>query len=260
MKSSYDFARMLYGETSASRVWLMSHAERSALLQVLRQAQPAGAIEVGTADGGSLEQIRQYARLTVSIDILPEVKTRFAPMMPNVEFLTGDSKELIGVAMQRCEQNSQPLGFVLIDGDHRYAGVQGDIHALLRCQPTRPLWVLMHDSSNPECRRGIAEARWAENPYVHMVDLDFVTGTLSQDPVFKGMLWGGLALALMLPEVRADRLEIAASASLNQAALYRISEHYPSLVNRLRRWLRTKRRGLERRLNRKNKPASKATG
>ncbi|MGA2445939.1 MAG: class I SAM-dependent methyltransferase [Opitutaceae bacterium] len=251
MKSSYDLTGMLYGETSASRVWLMSHAERSALLQVLRQAQPAGAIEVGTAGGGSLEQIRQHARLTVSIDILPEVKTQLAPVMPNVEFLTGDSKMLIPQALQLCAERQQPPGFALIDGDHTYRGVQGDLHALLHHHPTRPVWILIHDSANPECRAGITEARWADNPHVHLVDLDFVTGTLSQDPAFEGMLWGGLALALMLPEVRTDRLEIVASASLNQAALYRVSEHYPSLVNRLRRWVRTKRKGFERRLYRK---------
>ena len=251
MGNSYQYSPLLYEHALPNRQWMMSHGERTALLQVLRRAQPVCAIEIGTAEGASLEQIRRYAQITYSIDIDPAVRLRLAPLMPNVEFLTGDSKELIGVALQRCEQNSQPLGFVLIDGDHRYAGVQGDIHAVLRYQPTRPLWVLLHDSSNPECRRGIAEARWAENPHVHLVDLDFVTGTLSEDSNFPGQIWGGLALALLLPEVRADHLEIAASASLNQAALYRISEHYPSLVNRLRRWVRTKRRGLERRLNRK---------
>jgi len=64
-------------------------------------------------------------------------------------------------------------------------------------------------------------SRWAENPHVHMVDLDFVTGSLSQDPTFEAC-FGGLGPRLMLPEVRTERLEIAASASLNQAALYRV--------------------------------------
>ena len=251
MKDSYQYTPLLYEHALPNRQWMMSHGERAALLQVLRRAQPVCAIEIGTAEGASLEQIRRYAQITYSIDIDPAVRLRLAPLMPNVEFLTGDSKELIGVALQRCEQNSQPLGFVLIDGDHRYAGVQGDIHAVLRYQPTRPLWVLLHDSSNPECRRGMAEARWAGNPHVHMVDLDFVTGTLSEDPNFPGQIWGGFAIALLLPEPRPGGLEISASARKNFQALYRASGHGGNRWPHLRSWLNGKMNGLRRRLGRR---------
>lgn len=250
MGNSYQYSSLLYEHALPNRIWMMSHGERAALLQVLRRAQPVCAIEIGTAEGASLEQIRRYAQITYSIDIDPAVRLRLGPLMPNVEFLTGDSKELIGVAVQRCEQNSQPLGFVHIDGDHHYAGVQGDIHALLRYQPTRPLWVLMHDSSNPECRSGIAEARWAENPHVHMVDLDFVAGTLSEDPNFPGQIWGGFAIALLLPEPRPGELEISASARKNFQALYRASWHARKRWLQLRFWVNVKMKGLRRRLDR----------
>jgi hypothetical protein len=251
MGSSYQYSPLLYEHALPDRQWMMSHGERAALLQVLRQAQPVSAIEIGTAEGASLEQIRRYAQVTYSIDIDPIVRSRLGPLMPNVEFLTGDSKELIGVALQRCEQNSRPLGFVLIDGDHRYAGVQADIHALLRYRPTRPLWVLLHDSSNPDCRRGMAEARWADNPHVHMVDLDFVTGTLSEDPNFPGQIWGGFAIALLLPELRSGELEISASARKNFQALYRASWHAGTRWHHLRFWLNGKMNGLRRRLGRR---------
>ncbi|HTX64307.1 MAG TPA: class I SAM-dependent methyltransferase [Opitutaceae bacterium] len=228
----------------------MSHGERSALLQILRCSQPVSALEVGTAHGGSLEQIRQFAQLTYSIDIDPGVRTRLAPEMPNVEFLTGDSAELIGVALQRCAERRQPPGFALIDGDHRYAGVQADIHALLRHQPSCPLWVLLHDSTNPECRRGIAEARWGDNPHVHLVDLDFVTGTTSNDAHLEGQMWGGLALALLLPEPRGGALEIAASASKNFRVLYGASVHSPISWQHWRQILLSKWGGVRRRLGR----------
>jgi len=248
MKTSYDYAGVLY--PGASRPWLMSHAERTALLRVLEVARPAAAIEVGTCQGGCLEQIRQRADFVYSIDIDPEVAASMAPDMPNVEFLTGDSKEMIAHALKQCADRSQLVGFALIDGDHRYAGVQNDIHALLAYHPSRPLWILMHDSGNPECRAGIAEARGAASPHVHMVDLDFVAGTLSEDAGFPNQIWGGLAIALLLPEPRPGALAIAASAAKNQAALYRVSEQYPSLANHARRWLRVKRQRLDRRLDR----------
>jgi len=168
MKSSYDLTGMLYGETSASRVWLMSHAERSALLQVLRQAQPAGAIEVGTAGGGSLEQIRQHARLTVSIDILPEVKTQLAPVMPNVEFLTGDSKMLIPQALQLCAERQQPPGFALIDGDHTYDGVKKDFE-MYRPLVRKGGLVAFHDICGHDLGVSEVDRYWSEikNRYPH---------------------------------------------------------------------------------------------
>jgi hypothetical protein len=250
VKDSYDLSSLLYEHTFPGACWMMSHGERGALIQVLRRSQPVSALEIGTAEGGSLAQIRRYAQATYSIDIDPGVAARLAPSMPGVEFLTGDSKELIGVALQRCVERAQPLGFALIDGDHRYAGVQGDIHALLRCQPTRPLWILLHDSSNPECRRGIAEARWADNPHVHLVDLDFVTGTLSEDPLFPGQIWGGLALALLLPEPRTGVLDPVASAGKNFRALYRASWHSAASWGYWRCLLRLKLQGARRRLRR----------
>jgi hypothetical protein len=226
----------------------MSHGERAALLHVLRLAQPPSALEVGTSKGGSLQHIFRHAQTTYSIDIEPEVRKRLAPEMPNVEFLTGDSKELIGTVLRHCATHAQPLGFALIDGDHTYAGVKADLVALLAIRPERPLWVLMHDSTNPGCRAGIAQAPWAANPHVHMVDLDFVTGVLSDDPAFERQLWGGFAIALLLPQPRTHSLVIAASAAKNYDALWRASSHYPSLANYVAGWLRIKRRGLARRM------------
>ena len=247
MKTSYDYSNRIY--PGAARRWAMSHAERCALLHILELNLPSSAIEIGTDAGGCLEQIRTRADFVYSIDINPDIAARLGPEMPNVEFLTGDSKELIGAALQRCAERSQPLGFVLIDGDHGYRAVQDDIHAVLRYEPARPLWILMHDSANPECRAGIAEAQWASNPHVHMVDLDFVSGTLSQDLLFEDMIWNGFAIALLQPERREGGLQIAASGSRNQALLYRHSIHYPSLANGIRRWMRIKRKGLRRRLD-----------
>ncbi|MBI4622529.1 MAG: class I SAM-dependent methyltransferase [Verrucomicrobia bacterium] len=250
MKSAFELAPLLYPGMDPPLTWLMSHAERLALLGVLEAAQPAAALEVGTAGGGSLQQIRRFAPSVYSVDIVPSVRERLAPLMPNVEFLTGDSRDLIGTVLARCTERGTPLGFALIDGDHSYGGVNGDVRALLAVRPRCPLWVLMHDSSNPDCRAGIADAPWADNPHVHAVELDFVIGALSEDPQFQHQLWGGFALALLLPEPRTHSLAVTASGAKSFAALWRASAHYPSLQNKVSHWLQVKRRGIARRLGR----------
>ena len=158
MNGSYEASSLLYPPWHPGRPWLMSHGERASLLHVLRLAAAPSALEVGTAKGGSLQHICRHAQATYSIDIDATVRAVLGPELPAVEFLTGDSKELIGTVLRRCVERAQPLGFVLIDGDHTYDGVKADLTALLAVRPDRPLWILMHDSINPGCRAGIAEA------------------------------------------------------------------------------------------------------
>ncbi len=251
MTSSYEASDLLYPPWRSDRGWLMSHAERCAVLHVLQVGHPISALEVGTAQGGCLQHIRRHARRTYSLDLLPEVRDRLAPEMPDVEFLIGDSKQMIPRALAACEERGEPLGFALIDGDHTCAGVRGDLIALLAYRPTCPLWVLMHDSTNPGCREGIATAPWSANPHVHMVDLDFVNGAMSESPEFRGMLWGGLAIALLRPEPRQHELTVAASAVTTYENLFRASRHNPTLINWVRHWIEVKRRGLARRLGKK---------
>ena len=218
------------------------------MLHLLRTIRPAVALEIGTCNGGCLEQISQHAQLTYSIDIDPSVKARLADGMPNVEFLCGNSAALIPQVLSRCAERRQALEFVLVDGDHSYNGVRGDLTALLAYEPAKPCWIVMHDSANPECRRGIVDAPWAENRHVHDVDLDFVAGTIAAGETFGDQLWGGFGLALLLPQPRATAQPPIHSGSKTHAALYRQSIHYPGMMNRLRRWWKIKRKGLARRM------------
>jgi cephalosporin hydroxylase len=250
MSAPYDFDPLLYPAPGESLVWVMQNAEKAALVQVLRISRPEAALEIGTCNGGSLRQIQAVARKTYSIDIDPQVRERLAGQMPGVTFLTGDSRALIPEVLAACRAAGTPLNFVLVDGDHRYQGVKGDLNALLAYQPSAPLWILMHDSSNPECRRGIADADWAANPHVHAVELDFVAGSFSPDEDFHRQLWGGLALALLLPEPRPGALKISASLAQHFDRVYRQSIDYPSVANTVRYWARIKWRGLRRRLKR----------
>ncbi len=251
MKTIHDLSPLLYPATPPELGWMMHDAEKAALLQVLRVSQPVAALEIGTCNGGSLRHIREHAKKTYSIDIDPTVRARLAPAMPNVKFLTGDSARLIPEVLAECRAAGTPLNFALVDGDHRYEGVKADLNAILAYTPPAPLWILMHDSGNPGCRRGIVEANWAENPHVHVVELDFVAGALNADEDFLDQIWGGFGLALLLPEKRAHQLEIGASLARHFDKVYRTSIHYPSVANALKRWARIKWKGLKRRLQRK---------
>jgi hypothetical protein len=245
--SSSSIAPLLYPLPVAPRPWIMSHAERCAVLQILRISKPVVSLEIGTAGGGCLQHIRAHSQHTFSIDINPDVAARLSAEMPDVEFLTGNSPNLIHEVFRRCAARHQPLEFILVDGDHSRSGVLADLTAILAHIPCSPLWIAMHDTANPECRRGIEAAPWSAHPHVHMVDLDFVPGALSEGETFRNQLWGGLGVALLRPDARTAPLPAIPVPNLTHSALFRASLDYPSVANRIRRWWRVKRRGLHRR-------------
>ena len=108
----------------------------------------------------------------------------------------------------------------------------------------------MHDSSNPGCRRGISSVDWAGNRHVHAVELDFVAGTLIAHGDSLRQAWGGLAMALLLPELRTRTLEIGASSEEHFKFMYQHSIDYPSVLNDVKYWTHVKWKGLKRRLAR----------
>lgn len=180
--------------------WQMSHAERLAMAQLLRRLQPKLAVEVGTYRGGSLSLIARESGWVYSIDIDPEIPVKFASH-GNVTFITESSVTSLPALLARLERESAPLEFVLIDGDHSREGVRRDLDALLAYRPTRDVWVMMHDSFNPECRAGMLAANWAAARHVAFADLDFIHGkVVQQGGPFDGELWGGLSLVRLTPE------------------------------------------------------------
>jgi hypothetical protein len=191
--------------------WQMNDSERLALTALLTRHRPRCSIEVGTYQGGSLSLISQYSEMVFSVDIDPTIPGRFK-QFKNVSFLTGPSSVILPLLFKELDQTSIPVDFILIDGDHSAEGVRQDITDLLTYVPKKPLFVMMHDSFNPECRRGMLEMDWSKSPYVHWVDIDFVPGRITEDKgPFEGQLWGGLALAYLLPFPRKDPLEIRCS-------------------------------------------------
>lgn len=211
--ASFPLIHQALGQKSL-RYWMMSPAEQVAMVFLLEHLRPKVAIEIGTRFGGSLQVLSRFCERVYSLDIDPEVPQRLEGKHPNVEYLIGPSDQTLPSLIDRLQREKAELSFALVDGDHSTEGVRKDIDNLLRLRPSIPFYIIMHDSFNPTCRDGLRQASWSANPYVHAVELDFVSGTVNPAPSFRNQPWGGLALGILLPHERRGRFEITARAEL----------------------------------------------
>ncbi len=203
--------------------WQMTEAERCTLAMMLQRIQPVVAIEIGTAQGGSLAVLARHTRHVYSLDIDPTCQARLGHRFSNVTFISGSSRETLPALLAGLQAGNQQLGFILIDGDHSRAGVRQDINNILGFRPVQPLYIIMHDSFNPQCRAGILEAAWDDSPYIHHVEIDFVPGIISGEGQFYRQMWNGFAAALMLPTERKGRVPIKQSYALQFETVIRKS-------------------------------------
>jgi hypothetical protein len=223
--------------------WSMTQAERCTLIMLLSKIKPECAIEIGTAQGGSLSAISRFSKKVYTLDSNPIWHDRLAEKFPNVEPITGKSQITLKPLLERLQAGDVNLEFVLIDGDHSRDGVKQDIEILLEFRPTKLLYVVMHDSFNPDVRQGITDANWAVSPYVHCVELDFVPGAFHSRPDIYREMWGGFALALLLPVEREGDLVIQAYHALQFQTMLPHSVHHRQGLYHVR-FLRALRRGL----------------
>ncbi|PZR69029.1 MAG: hypothetical protein DLM63_02895 [Solirubrobacterales bacterium] len=109
--------------------WQMTAGERATLEGILHQLKPRLAIEIGTAEGGSLSCIAAHAQEVHSLDLVaPSIDLgRF----PNVTVHTGDSHERLPALLRKLEHQNRSVDFALVDGDHTAEGVQRDVEHLL---------------------------------------------------------------------------------------------------------------------------------
>ena len=192
--------------------WHMEYGERAALLFLLNHNKPDVSIEIGTYLGGSLGPISHYSHRVYTFDLRHDDKLKND--YSNVEFITGDTKETLPPLINYLNKSEPFLEFALIDGDHTTEGVMKDIESILNYKPRKPLYILMHDSFNPDVRLGILKAKWESNPYVAAVELDFVHGVFQERRDIYKQMWGGLALAVLLPTKRSGKLIINKSQDL----------------------------------------------
>jgi Methyltransferase domain len=186
----------------------MGYSENAVFQALLSNLRPKCSIEVGTETGVTLALIARYSTKAISIDIDPMVKARLAGQFPNAEFITGSSHDALPVLLKGLADKGTTPDFIFIDADHSAEGVRQDVEHVLSIRPLTQMVVLMHDTFNPGCRKGILSANWSRNPYCHYVDLDFCPGVLHPDEACLRQMWGGLGFALFLPQPRQHTLEV----------------------------------------------------
>ena len=202
--------------------WLMTDAERSALSALLNELRPEYAIEIGTYRAGSLTIISKFCKHVYTLDIDPSYRDTYEKRFPDVQFIVGDSGERLPALLEEIQLSDKPLGFILIDADHTENGMRRDIKNVLRYIPTRPLYIIMHDSFNPGCRRGMLTANWSANPHTHMVELDYIVGRFisKEEGDSYRQMWCGFALAILLPEPRDGKVLIHQNEGLMFKKMY----------------------------------------
>ena len=175
--------------------WQMSYGERAALEGLLSQIKPRLAIEIGTAEGGSLERIAAHSEDVHSFDLVePEPEAR---ALGNVTFHTGDSHALLPQLLEQLAEEGRNVDFALVDGDHSADGVRRDMQDVLDSPAVAHAAIVMHDTMNPEVRRGLEALEYRAWPKVAYVELDFVAGYMFRDPQLRHELWGGLGLVVV---------------------------------------------------------------
>jgi hypothetical protein len=181
-------------ELTRERRSQMSFGERAAVEGVLAQLRPRLAVEIGTAEGGSLERIARYTEEVYSIDIShQELAVRVGE---HVHLNTGPSAELLPGLLADFSAAGRSVDFALVDGDHSFEGVIGDLCALLDSPCTARSVILVHDSMNEEIRAGLEQAGIEEYDKVVYFEPDFVPGYVYKTGSARGMVWGGLALII----------------------------------------------------------------
>jgi hypothetical protein len=173
----------------------MSFGERAALDGVLATLEPRLAIEIGTAEGGSLRRIAAHSAEVHSFDLVePDSETAG---IEHATFHTGDSHELLPAFLAELAAAERNVDFVLVDGDHSADGVRRDIEDLLASPAIAQTVILLHDSANEEVRRGMDAADLDSHAKVAHADFDFVAGYVFRDPSLEHEIWGGLGVILV---------------------------------------------------------------
>jgi hypothetical protein len=180
----------------------MSFGERAALAGVLAQLRPRLAIEIGTAEGGSLRRLALHCEEVHAFDLSFALLDRRCGRagLGNVVFHEGDSHVLLADLLARLGREGRGVDFVLVDGDHTAEGVRRDIEDLLAAEAVRSTVILVHDTMNEVVRAGLEQVDYEEHGKVGYVELDFVPGYVFREPSLEGELWGGLGLIVVESE------------------------------------------------------------
>ena len=159
--------------------WLMSSREKLGLIGLLHCLKPKKVLELGYHRGGATEWLSQFSEQVITVDVNEFVAD--APnLFHNVEAWNCPTLE----AATRIKKEKLFFDLAIIDADHSRKAVSADINGIIEHSDI----ILMHDSFNPDCRKGMIDALKKQNSHAYY--LDFITSISKSDG-----LWGGLAIA-----------------------------------------------------------------
>tara|TARA_B100001093_G_scaffold13516_1_gene12487 strand:- start:4199 stop:4981 length:783 start_codon:yes stop_codon:yes gene_type:complete len=203
--------------------WQMSRAEKYCLIEILSKIKPDVSLEIGTYMGGSLQVLSKFSKNVYTIDISKEPERYLKKKFNNVEFIIGKSYKSIASTINKILKNGRKLEFILIDGDHSKEAVRLDLIEILKFDFKNPLTIIMHDSFNPNCRRGIKSVDFKKFGNVSYVELDYITGSFSPNLNYKEM-WGGFCL-IQLNSTKKNNGKVLLSQNTTYNWMYLCSIH-----------------------------------
>lgn len=128
-------------------------------------------------------------------------------------------------AINKIKSNNQSFDLAIIDADHSRKAVANDVSSILPYAEV----ILMHDSFNPACRRGMLDA--IESQSSHAFYLDFIPSILKRDG-----LWGGFAIAWK-SKCPGPKKELYGEKSSYSAVWWQSSLHFSSKLLQLKHFL-----------------------
>jgi hypothetical protein len=159
--------------------WLMSTREKLGLIGLLHCLKPKKVLELGYHRGGATKWLSELSEQVISVDVNKFV-SKATNLFHNVEAWNCPTLE----AASRIKKENLFFDLAIIDADHSRNAVSADINGIINHSDI----ILMHDSFNPNCRKGMLDA--LQNQKSHAYYLDFIPSVSKNDG-----LWGGLAIA-----------------------------------------------------------------
>ena len=200
--------------------WQMSCREKLCLIGLLECLKPKKVIEFGYHRGGATKWLSQFAEKLISVDV-NEFVSEASKKYSNVE----PWKCTTGEAINKIKADNLSFDLAIIDADHSRKAVANDVSGIL---PHAEV-ILMHDSFNPECRRGMLDA--LESQSSHAFYLDFIPSILKRDG-----LWGGFAIAWK-SKCPGPQKELYGEKSSYSAVWWQSSLHFSSKLLQLKHFL-----------------------
>lgn len=193
----------------------LSNAERLALSTLLRNTKPKVALEVATKGQRSSSALRHAVPVLFHLSDA-DVPAHDDDVALNVSHIHAPVREALPVLLSELALAQMPLDMIFLDGDESgVAAVAESITCILKEPPQDLLYLLIRGSFNPACRARLLDVPWADSPYVHSVEIDFVPGGVIDRPgtARDGHLGGGLALAVLHPQIRSNSLLVSQAAA-----------------------------------------------